>query len=64
MNSDKFQKNNFKAPLAGNLIPWIDEDLKNGQSREEWKGQSETNKILTLALTLLRLMAYAFELAQ
>jgi len=46
MNSDKFQKKNFKAPLAGNLIPWIDEDLKNGQSREEWKGQSETNKIL------------------
>jgi aspartate-semialdehyde dehydrogenase len=47
MNSDKFQKNNFKVPLAGNLIPWIDEDLKNGQSREEWKGQSETNKILS-----------------
>ena len=47
MNSDKFQKNNFKTPLAGNLIPWIDEDLKNGQSREEWKGQSETNKILS-----------------
>jgi len=46
MNSEKFQKSNFKAPLAGNLIPWIDEDLKNGQSREEWKGQSETNKIL------------------
>jgi aspartate-semialdehyde dehydrogenase len=47
MNSDKFQQNKFKAPLAGNLIPWIDEDLKNGQSREEWKGQSETNKILS-----------------
>jgi len=47
MNSDKFQKNNFKVPLAGNLIPWIDEDLQNGQSREEWKGQSETNKILS-----------------
>ena len=46
MNSDKFPKTNFKAPLAGNLIPWIDEDLKNGKSREEWKGQSETNKIL------------------
>jgi len=46
MNSDKFQKNNFKVPLAGNLISWIDEDLKNGKSREEWKGQSETNKIL------------------
>ena len=46
MNSENFQKSNFKVPLAGNLIPWIDEDLKNGQSREEWKGQSETNKIL------------------
>ena len=46
MNSEKFQKSNFKVPLAGNLIPWIDEDLKNGTSREEWKGQSETNKIL------------------
>ena len=46
MNSKEFQKDNFKVPLAGNLITWIDEDLKNGQSREEWKGQSETNKIL------------------
>jgi len=46
MNSENFQKDYFKAPLAGNLIPWIDEDLENGQSREEWKGQSETNKIL------------------
>ena len=33
-------------PLAGSLIPWIDKDLGNGQTREEWKGQSETNKIL------------------
>jgi aspartate-semialdehyde dehydrogenase len=48
MNSEEFQKDNFKVPLAGNLIPWIDEDLKNGQSREEWKGQAETNKILQL----------------
>ena len=46
MNSEKFEKSNFNVPLAGNLIPWIDEDLKNGQSREEWKGQEETNKIL------------------
>ena len=46
MNSKEFKKSNFKVPLAGNLIPWIDEDLKNGKSREEWKGQSETNKIL------------------
>ena len=33
-------------PLAGSLIPWIDKELGNGQSREEWKGQAETNKIL------------------
>ena len=36
----------FGAPLAGSLIPWIDKDMGNGQSREEWKGQAETNKIL------------------
>lgn len=34
------------VPLAGNLIPWIDTDLGNGMSREEWKGKAETNKIL------------------
>ena len=33
-------------PLAGSLIPWIDKDLGNGQSREEWKAQAEGNKIL------------------
>jgi aspartate-semialdehyde dehydrogenase len=36
----------FGIPLAGNLIPWIDKDLGNGMSREEWKGDAETNKIL------------------
>jgi aspartate-semialdehyde dehydrogenase len=36
----------FGAPLAGNLIPWIDKDLGNGQSKEEWKAGAETNKIL------------------
>jgi len=36
----------FGAPLAGSLIPWIDSQLDNGQSREEWKAQAETNKIL------------------
>ncbi|HMA90774.1 MAG TPA: aspartate-semialdehyde dehydrogenase [Burkholderiales bacterium] len=36
----------FGHPLAGSLLPWIDKDLGNGQSREEWKGQAETNKIL------------------
>src|SRR4029079_7179056 len=33
-------------PLAGSLLPWIDKDLGNGQSREEWKAQAEANKIL------------------
>ena len=37
MRSDKFLPN-FGVPLAGSLIPWIDKDLGNGQSREEWKG--------------------------
>lgn len=37
---------NFGAPLAGSLIPWIDKQLDNGQSKEEWKGQAEVNKIL------------------
>ena len=36
----------FGAPLAGGLIPWIDAQLPNGQSKEEWKGQAEVNKIL------------------
>ena len=54
MNSENFQKYNFKTPLAGNLIPWIDDDLNNGQSREEWKGQSETNKILDSELSPIK----------
>jgi len=37
---------NFGVPLGGSLIPWIDKDLGNGVSREEWKGGAETNKIL------------------
>ncbi|ELY3836477.1 aspartate-semialdehyde dehydrogenase [Cronobacter turicensis] len=43
---------NFGVPLAGGLIPWIDKQLDNGQSREEWKGQAETNKILGTASTI------------
>jgi len=39
---------NFGHPLAGSLLPWIDKDLGNGQSKEEWKGMAETNKILGL----------------
>ncbi len=41
-----FPTGQFGVPLAGSLIPWIDVALDNGQSREEWKGQTETNKIL------------------
>jgi aspartate-semialdehyde dehydrogenase len=40
------EKANFGVPLGGSLIPWIDKDLGNGQSKEEWKGMAETNKIL------------------
>ncbi|TRO83128.1 aspartate-semialdehyde dehydrogenase [Trichloromonas acetexigens] len=36
----------FGFPLAGNLLPWIDREVEDGQSREEWKGLVETNKIL------------------
>ncbi|MBB3103549.1 aspartate-semialdehyde dehydrogenase [Azomonas macrocytogenes] len=41
-----FPVDHFGVPLAGSLIPYIDKELPNGQSREEWKGQAETNKIL------------------
>ncbi|MBF7688460.1 aspartate-semialdehyde dehydrogenase [Acinetobacter rathckeae] len=41
-----FPKANFGVPLAGSLIPYIDKQLENGQSKEEWKAQAETNKIL------------------
>ncbi|MCH4247992.1 aspartate-semialdehyde dehydrogenase [Acinetobacter populi] len=41
-----FPKANFGVPLAGSLIPYIDKQLESGQSKEEWKAQAETNKIL------------------
>lgn len=44
--ADSFPTDNFGAPLAGSLLPWIDTEVANGQSREEWKGQAETNKLL------------------
>src|SRR5690606_100871 len=43
---EAFPVDSFGVPLAGSLIPWIDKELPNGQSREEWKAQAETNKIL------------------
>lgn len=46
LRSDEFPTENFGVPLAGSLIPWIDTQLENGQSREEWKGSVESNKIL------------------
>ena len=46
IRSDAYPKQFFGAPLAGSLIPWIDVQLESGQSKEEWKGQAETNKIL------------------
>ena len=46
MRSDQFPVDQFGHPLAGSLLPWIDRQLDNGQSREEWKAQAETNKIL------------------
>ena len=46
LRSDALPQEHFGAPLAGSLIAWIDKDLGNGQSREEWKAQAEGNKIL------------------
>ena len=46
MRSADFPQENFGAPLAGSLLPYIDKQLDNGQSREEWKAQAEANKIL------------------
>ena len=46
LRSPKLPTEHFGVPLAGSLIPWIDSDLGNGQSREEWKGGAEGNKIL------------------
>jgi aspartate-semialdehyde dehydrogenase len=44
--SAEFPRTHFGVPLAASLIPWIDKDLGNGQSREEWKAGAEANKIL------------------
>ena len=46
LRGDDYPVDNFGVPLAGSLIPWIDVALENGQSKEEWKAVSETNKIL------------------
>jgi len=46
LGDSSFPVQNFGAPLAANLIPWIDRLVDDGQTREEWKGYAETNKIL------------------
>ncbi|HEB54707.1 MAG TPA: aspartate-semialdehyde dehydrogenase [Gammaproteobacteria bacterium] len=46
MRSDDYPTDNWGVPLAGSLIPWLDSQLETGQSREEWKAEVETNKIL------------------
>ena len=46
LRDESFPTEHFGVPLAGSLLPWIDADLGNGQSREEWKGHVETNKII------------------
>ena len=46
LRSTDFPVDHFGVPLAGSLIPWIDQDRGNGQSREEWKAGAEGNKIL------------------
>lgn len=46
LHSDKYPLAQWPVPLAASLIPWIDVQLDSGQSKEEWKGQVETNKIL------------------
>jgi len=46
LRSDEYPKDQWGVPLAGSLIPWLDSPLDSGQTREEWKAQVETNKIL------------------
>ncbi len=46
LRCNSFPTQNFTVPLAGSLIPWIDSPMESGQTREEWKGSVETNKIL------------------
>jgi aspartate-semialdehyde dehydrogenase len=46
LRDERFPTEHFGVPLAGSLIPWIDKDMGNGMSLEEWKGGAESNKIL------------------
>ena len=49
LRSDHLPTREFGFPLAGSVLPWIDREVEDGQSREEWKGYAETNKILAAA---------------
>ena len=55
LRGEHFPAAHFGAPLAGSLIPWIDKDLGNGQSKEEWKARAETNKILGNSADLINI---------
>ena len=46
MRSSDFPVDHFAVPLAGSLIPWLDKPMDSGQSKEEWKAEAESNKIL------------------
>lgn len=46
LRSNSLPTEQFGHPLAANVLPWIDKELPNGQSKEEWKGEAEANKIL------------------
>jgi aspartate-semialdehyde dehydrogenase len=52
LRSGTMPTENFGAPLAASLIPWIDKQYENGQTKEEWKGVAETNKILGTKTTI------------
>jgi aspartate-semialdehyde dehydrogenase len=52
LHDESFPKEVFGYPLAANVLPWIDSAMENGQSREEWKGLVETNKILGTRRTI------------
>lgn len=52
LRSGSLPTREFGFPLAGSLLPWIDREVEDGQSREEWKGYAETNKILGTAVPI------------
>ncbi len=63
LKSNSLPITNLLAPLSNNIIPWIDSDLGNGNSREEWKGCVELNKILGLAPDTIKVDGYCVRVA-